>query len=69
MTKYYYILSEDSIDQTIDTRLRIGENRMIALTEASDIPLFDNLGDEGDEGDEDVKAIISDYVKRKNKQV
>ena len=42
---------------------------MIALTEASDIPLFDNLGDEGDEGDEDVKAIISDYVKRKNKQV
>lgn len=66
VTKYYYILSEDSIDQTIDTRLHIKENRMIALTEASDIPLFDNLGDEGDE---DVKAIISDYVKRKNKQV
>jgi hypothetical protein len=39
---------------------------MIALTESSDIPLFDNLGDDGDE---DVKAIISDYVKRKNKQV
>ena len=66
VTKYYYLLSEDSIDQTIDTRLHIKENRMIALTESSDIPLFDNLGDDGDE---DVKAIISDYVKRKNKQV
>jgi len=66
VTKYYYLLSEDSIDQTINTRLHVKENRMIALTESSDIPLFDNLGDDGDE---DVKAIISDYVKRKNKQV
>lgn len=66
VTKYYYLISEDSIDGTIDSRLHIKENRMIALTESADIPLFNNLGDDGDE---DVKAIISDYVKRKNKQV
>ena len=66
ITKYYYLVSKDSIDETIDSRLRIKENRMIELTESSDIPLFDNLNDDGNE---DVKAIISDYVKRKNKQI
>lgn len=66
VTKYYYLLSEDSIDETIDSRLHIKENRMISLTEASDIPLFDNLKDDGDA---DIQAIISDYVKRRNKQI
>lgn len=66
ITRYYYLLSENSIDETIDSRLHIKENRMITLTESSDIPLFCNLNEDGDE---DIKAIISDYVKRKNKRV
>lgn len=66
VTKYYYLLSEGSIDETIDSRLHIKENRMISITEASDIPLFDNLKDDGDA---DIQAIISDYVKRRNHKI
>lgn len=66
VTKYYYLLSENSIDETINNRLQTKENRMISLTESSDIPLFNNITEEADE---DIKAIISDYVKRTNKQI
>lgn len=61
-TNYYYILSEDSVDETIDSRLRIKEQRMLEIIESMPIPLFKNLTEEGDE---DIKAILSDYVKRK----
>ena len=61
-TNYYYILSEDSIDETIDSRLRTKEKRMLEIIESMPIPLFKNLSDEGDE---DIKAILTDYVKRK----
>lgn len=61
-TNYYYILSEDSVDETIDYRLRVKEQRMLEMIESMPIPLFKNLTDEGDE---DIKAILTDYVKRK----
>lgn len=61
-TNYYYILSEDSIDETIDSRLRLKERRMLEIIESMPIPLFKNLSDDGDE---DIKAILTDYVKRK----
>ena len=64
-TNYYYLLSEDSIDETIDTRLHTKEARMLEIIESMPIPLFDNVTDEGDE---DIKAILSDYVKRKARQ-
>ena len=60
-TNYYYLLSEDSIDETIHDRLKIKENRMLNIIEQMPIPLFLNITDEGDE---DIKAIITDYVKR-----
>ena len=64
-TNYYYLLSEESIDETIDSRLRTKEARMLEIIESMPIPLFDNITDEGDE---DIKAILSDYVKRKARQ-
>lgn len=64
-TNYYYLLSEESVDETIDTRLRTKEARMLEIIESMPIPLFDNITDEGDE---DIKAILSDYVKRKARQ-
>ena len=64
-TNYFYLLSEDSVDETVDTRLRIKESRMLEIIESMPIPLFDNATDEGDE---DIKAILSDYVKRKARQ-
>jgi len=66
ITNYYYLLSENTVDEVIDIRLKIKEERMLALIESSPIPLFDNIGDEGNE---DIKAIILDYVKRKNRSL
>ena len=62
-TNYYYILSRNSIDEVINDRLILKEERMTQLIESMPIPLFDNLGDGGDA---DIKAIIEAYAKRKS---
>lgn len=62
ITNYYYLVSEDSIDETIDERLTIKENRLIEIMESMPIPLFSNVIGEG--GDEDVKAVLRDYARR-----
>lgn len=62
VTNYYYLVSEDSIDETIDQRLTIKENRLIEIMESMPIPLFSNAI--GDGGDEDVKAVLRDYARR-----
>lgn len=59
---YYYLLSENSIDETIDTRLVYKESRMNNIIESQPIPLFDNLNE--DLGNEDIKELINNYVKR-----
>ena len=64
-TNYYYILSRDSIDETIDIRLFEKEHRMTEIMESMPIPLFNNIAD--DVGDEDIKALIRDYVRRTKK--
>ena len=61
-THYYFILSRDSIDETIDTRLHEKEQRMTEIMESMPIPLFNNISD--DLGDEDIRALIRDYVRR-----
>jgi SNF2 family DNA or RNA helicase len=66
-TNYYFILSKDSIDETINERLSIKEKRMIEIMESMPIPLFDNAS-EGI-GNEDIKALIRDYVKRTKKML
>ena len=65
-THYYYILSDDSIDETIDFRLKEKERRMLDIIENAPIPLFLNTTDEGDA---DIKAILNDYVRRKARKV
>ena len=61
-THYYFVLSKDSIDQTISERLDVKEKRMVEVMESMPIPLFDNILD--GIGNEDVKAMIKDYVRR-----
>lgn len=65
ITNYYYVLSRDTIDETIDTRLTEKEQRMTEIMESMPIPLFSNIYD--DLGDEDIKALIKDYVRRTKK--
>lgn len=64
-TNYYYVLSRNSVDETIDVRLTEKERRMTDIMESMPIPLFNNVSD--DFGDEDIKALIRDYVRRTKK--
>lgn len=59
---YYYLLSEDSIDETIHERLQYKEERMNYIMESQPIPLFNNLDE--DYVDNDIRLLIRNYVKR-----
>lgn len=62
VTNYYYLVSEDSIDETIDERLTLKETRLIEIMESMPIPLFtDYLAEDGNE---DIKAVLKDYARR-----
>jgi len=64
-TNYYYLLSKDSVDETIHNRLIEKETRLRDIIESTPIPLFENAGLET--GDEDIKALIAEYVNRTKK--
>ena len=64
-TNYYYVLSRNSVDETIDIRLSEKERRMAEIMDSMPIPLFNNVS--ADFGDEDIKALIRDYVRRTKK--
>ena len=61
-THYYYLISERSIDETINSRLKLKETRLNEIMESMPIPLFDNVLADG--GSEDIKAILKDYAQR-----
>lgn len=65
LTRYYFLISENTIDETIAERLNYKEERLNRIMESSPIPLFRNILD--DEGIDDVKAIIRDYAERAKK--
>ncbi|MDB5257657.1 MAG: hypothetical protein JWM14_2352 [Chitinophagaceae bacterium] len=60
-TNYYYILSKDSIDETINDKLKEKIERMERIID-EDIPLFSRI-DDSDETDI-IQALIKDYAKR-----
>lgn len=64
-TQYYYLVSENSVDETINDRLALKEERLNTIMETMPIPLFDNVLSAG--GRDDIKAILSDYAKRAKK--
>lgn len=63
-TRYFYLISERTIDLDIHNRLVIKERRLSDLIDADDIPLFSLvLGD--DEEQEDLREILRSYERRK----
>lgn len=64
-TNYYYIISEESVDEVIHKRLIEKEMRLREIIESMPIPLFENVG--LDTGDDDIKALIAEYVNRTKK--
>ena len=61
---YYYILSENSIDETVHNRLIEKETRMLSIIESQPIPLINLNLDYEDDFNNDLKALIRDYVSR-----
>lgn len=61
LTRYFYILSKDSIDEVINDRLKLKIERMEEIIN-DDIPLFQRI-DNNDETDI-INDLISNYVKR-----
>jgi SNF2 family DNA or RNA helicase len=61
LTKYFYILSKDSIDEVINNRLRLKIERMEEIIN-DDIPLFQRI-DNNDETDI-INELISNYARR-----
>ena len=61
-THYYYLVSKDSVDNTIHVRLQEKEQRLMEIIESMPIPLFDSYL--ANEGDDDIKAVLKDYAKR-----
>lgn len=61
LTKYFYILSKDSIDEVINDRLRLKIERMEQMIN-DDIPLFQRI-DNNDETDI-INDLISNYARR-----
>ncbi|WP_406660240.1 DEAD/DEAH box helicase [Methanolobus sp. ZRKC3] len=65
-THYYYLTSEQSIDETIHDRLIFKEKRMNEAIESQAIPLFFNVLNE-ELADQDIRKLIDDYVERNSK--
>ena len=61
ITRYYYFVSADSIDEVIDGRLKKKIERMETIIN-DDIPLFRRLND--DDETDIIKDLISNYAKR-----
>lgn len=61
LTKYFYILSKESIDEVINNRLRLKIERMEEIIN-DDIPLFQRI-DNNDETDI-INDLISNYARR-----
>ncbi|GKX30988.1 hypothetical protein SH1V18_34680 [Vallitalea longa] len=59
---YYYLISNNSIDETIHERLNFKEERMNKIIESEPIPLFNNIDEEF--ADVDIRTLIKDYVNR-----
>ena len=64
---YYYILSENSLDETVHNRLIEKEKRMLEIIESQPIPLINMNLDYDDDFTSDIKALIRDYVGRTSK--
>lgn len=63
--KYYYLISEGSIDEVVHKKLWEKKKRMEEIIEKYPIPLFDNVND--DLGDEDIRMLVKKYVERTSK--
>jgi SNF2 family DNA or RNA helicase len=58
---YFYLGCSNTIDDDIDSRLRLKERRLSDLVDSEDIPLLTSVGDD----DDDIRAVLEAYERRK----
>jgi len=63
---YYYLISEDSIDESIHDKVLAKEERMLEIIESEEIPLL-NMNMDEDKGvvEDDIQGLVRDYYVRK----
>jgi SNF2 family DNA or RNA helicase len=61
VTKYYYLIAENSIEGTIHRLLKEKEERLLQLIESMPIPLFNLVADDNSS---DISEILRDYARR-----
>jgi SNF2 family DNA or RNA helicase len=63
-TNYYYLISENSVDETIHQRLDEKIERMLQIIESREIPLINMNTNYTEDLENDFKAVIRDYLRR-----
>lgn len=69
ITRYYYIHSENTIDEVIFERVNTKERRMLELIESQDIPLIVDNQDFLEDNEDDIKAILRGYYEYRSKRI
>jgi SNF2 family DNA or RNA helicase len=67
IVNYYFIISNNTIDEVINRRLEEKEKRMLEIIESQPIPLIDDNNDLEQDQIDDLKILINDYVQRSRK--
>lgn len=62
---YYHLVAAGTVDDDIDARLIVKEQRLADLVDSEDIPLLTALGDT--ESTDDIRAILDAYERRKTR--
>jgi len=62
---YYYLVAAGTVDDDIDARLIVKEQRLADLVDADDIPLLTGMGDA--ESTDDIRAVLDAYERRKTR--
>ena len=65
VVNYYYLLSENSIDEVIHSRLLEKEERMLYLIEREPIPLLDMNIVQSNDVEDDFQSILKQYYERR----
>src|SRR5690606_15574313 len=61
VTRYYYLVSPDSVDEVVNDRLSEKVKRMEQIID-EDIPLFQRIGD--DDETDIITSLLRDYARR-----
>ncbi len=69
VTRYFYIHSEDTIDEVVFQRVNTKERKMLELIESQEIPLIADNQDFMEDNEDDIKAIIRGYYAYRSKHI